>query len=113
MTVGGDNPSQVSGQEGFQGRIDGVFVIPNRYDVLALSLTEIEGVSEVGQIACFKGERRKILELGRNSTDGKTISTRSCLTGQPVAPYEMIGIEWDGARPNGLIGEMLTVEDGM
>ncbi|MEM8656254.1 MAG: hypothetical protein AAGF36_16095 [Pseudomonadota bacterium] len=41
----------------------------------------------------------EIVEVGKNSTDGKAVSTRSCLTGQRVAPYGHVLVDWISGDP--------------
>lgn len=59
-------------------------------------LTHIEGMPESGMTVSIGGKSAVIKELGRNSTDGKVVSSRSCLTGQPCSPYGSILVEWNG-----------------
>lgn len=74
----------------FSGKIEDVFRIKGH---LAIMLTGIEGMPKVGMTVRIGDCVRTILELGRNSTDHKPISTRDCLTGRPVPPYGSILIE--------------------
>ena len=82
----------------FRGRITNVFDFPGQ-EGLAVVLTEIEGMPAVGMSVRLFGRRARILELGRNSTDGQPVSRRDCLTGREVAPYGGVLVEWEGKRP--------------
>lgn len=78
----------------FRGQIQDAFMFRERKG-LVLSLTNIEGLPEIGMHVSILGEIRKIIEIGRNSTDGNAVSYRSCLTGQPVPAYGSIGVDWN------------------
>ncbi|WP_223424881.1 hypothetical protein [Tateyamaria pelophila] len=83
--------------ERFRGQVDSFFAVADRG--LALSLTNIEGMPRVG-MTLRVGERLcKVLELGRNSTDGQPVSYRSCLTGAPTPAYGFVVIEWNDDFP--------------
>ena len=79
----------------FRGQIEDVFKIPSK-EGFVFKLTNIEGHPEVGMSISVGGKTRRIVELGRNSTDGKHVSERSCLTGRPCAPYGGILVDWPG-----------------
>ena len=80
----------------FRGQIQGIHLFPQQ-NALMLSLTRIESTPEIGMFVRFLGRTHKIVELGRNSTDGKVVSHRSCLTGAPVSAYGSICIDWPEA----------------
>ncbi len=82
----------------FRGLVTDVFEIPHM-NGLVLQLTRIEGDPEVGMQVRVGGKRFSIAGLGQKSTDGKTVMTRSCLTGQSVAPYGVILLDWEGGAP--------------
>jgi hypothetical protein len=107
--AGNINSSEVSNGIKCRGKINNVFVLP--VPGLVLNLTEIEGHPKVGEMVQVGSKCCKILELGRNSTDGRAVSTRSCLTGRTVAPYGAIRVEWDGPKPKDLRGEWVIGED--
>ncbi len=78
----------------FRGQIQSVHMFPD-HKALVLTLTNIESTPEVGGMFIrLMGETKKIIELGRNSTDGNAVSYRDCLTGKPVPAYGSIGIDW-------------------
>lgn len=79
----------------FRGQIQTVHLLPD-HKALVLVLTNIEGMPEVGMFVNLLGETKKIIELGRNSTDGKAVSYRDCLTGQPIPAYGSICVDWSG-----------------
>ncbi|MFY0682515.1 MAG: hypothetical protein JXR13_18225 [Thalassovita sp.] len=82
----------------FRGQIQDV--LPMRQGSgLVLMLTNIEGALAKGMQVQLLDQETKITELGRNSTDGKPVSTRSCLTGKPCAPYGAIALDWQGPQP--------------
>ncbi|PSL21869.1 hypothetical protein [Shimia abyssi] len=78
---------------GFKGKIEDIWHIPDKGVVLHLN--QVEGTPEVGMQVSVAGQTAKIIELGKNSTDGKTISDRSCLTGQPTSGYGAILTDLD------------------
>lgn len=82
---------------GFRGEITDAFVIPDHG--LALILNKIEGAPESGMAVQIGKKTTRVKALGRNSTDGQAVSTRSCLTGRTVAAYGGIVVDWDGALP--------------
>lgn len=57
-------------------------------------MTEIEGLPAVGDCVRIGQAKGRVVALGRNSTDGKSVSTRACLTGRAVAPYGAIAVIW-------------------
>ena len=79
----------------FKGQIEDVLQLRSK-EGLGLFLSHIEGMPEIGMPINVGGEIRRILKLGRNTTDGKHVSDRDCLTGQPCAPYGHILVDWAG-----------------
>lgn len=96
--------------ERFRGQVDDFFAIADRG--LSLSLTNIDGMPRAG-IILQEGERLcKVLELGRNSTDGQPVSYRNCLTGAPTPAYGNVLIEWHDELPEpGEFRKMWVVEE--
>ncbi|WP_044006418.1 hypothetical protein [Jannaschia sp. CCS1] len=70
---------------------------------IVLDMSEIEGMPTVGDLVRAGGGAGRIVELGRNSTDGQVVSTRACLTGKEVAPYGGIVVVWR-AQPTQALG---------
>lgn len=68
---------------------------------LALMLTHIEGMPAKGMRVSIAGRDLLIMDVGRNSADGKPVSTRSCLTGETVPPYGSIFVDWQPPYPEG------------
>ncbi len=66
----------------------------------SLMLTQIEGMPLAGMTVSLSGTLATIKELGRNTTDGKAVSSRDCLTGQPCPPYGTVLVEWIGDAPD-------------
>ncbi|WP_299597506.1 hypothetical protein [uncultured Tateyamaria sp.] len=64
-----------------------------------LQLTEVLGHPRKGITLSVVGQRCRVVEVGRNSTDGQAVSTRSCLTGKPVAPYGHVLVKWISEAP--------------
>ncbi|MEL7115686.1 MAG: hypothetical protein AAGP08_08850, partial [Pseudomonadota bacterium] len=98
-----DRPASTTSptQEGcswmFRGIVSDYFVMPGKG--LIVMLTEVEGMPKIGSVVDFLGGHLTILEVAKNSTDGQFVSTRDCLTGQPVAPYSTIVLKWPADRP--------------
>lgn len=73
------------------------------YDVVGkgylLQLTEVEGLPRKGAMLGMGSDTCRVIEVLRNSTDGRAVSDRSCLTGRPVSPYGAVLVEWIGDVP--------------
>ncbi len=81
----------------FRGKVQDCFELKGKG--LVVMLTEVEGAPAIGTLVDFLGGHRRIVDVGRTSTDGQVVSTRDCLTGRPTAPYCTIGLEWpDGVE---------------
>ncbi len=80
----------------FSGVVSNFFELKGKG--LFVQLTDVEGLPEKDMIVMFYGELATITEVGRNSTDGQAVSTRSCLTGQPVTPYGSVLLDWPTGR---------------
>lgn len=96
----------------FRGLIEDALLLSKKPGT-ALVLSHIEGMPKVGMQVSVSGKFAEIKELGRNSTDGQPVSTRSCLTGQPCEPYGSILVEWkeDAVALNDLHLLWVTEED--
>lgn len=81
----------------FAGRVTDMFALNDKGFVL--QLTEVEGCPARGMKLDIGPKRCRVIEAGRISADGQPVSTRSCLTGQPVPPYGAVLVEWIGAVP--------------
>ena len=92
----------------FRGIVQDWFTMPSKG--LVVMLTEVEGEPAIGSIVSFLGGHLRIIEVGKNSTDGKAVSTRDCLTGRTVAPYAAICLDWpeNTPAPNGLRGAEIS-----
>ncbi len=77
----------------FRGRIEDAFPLRGKMG-LALMLTHMEGMPEKGMRVSIAGRDLNIVDVGRNTTDGKPVSTRDCLTGKAVPPYGSIFVDW-------------------
>ena len=77
----------------FSGTIQDIFVVQRH---VVLFLNTVEGLPQVGMSVLLGGHTHEITELCKNSTDGLSVSSRSCLTGQPVAPYGALVTTWTG-----------------
>lgn len=64
-------------------------------------LTQIEGMPVKGMHVSIAGRDLLIMEVGKNSTDGEPVSSRSCLTGKTVPPYGSVFVEWLPPYPEG------------
>jgi len=78
----------------FRARIENAFAIPKAG--IGVMLTHVEGYPSVGMKVRLGSEICEILELGRNTTDGKAISSRDCLTGALCPPYGSVRLDWTG-----------------
>lgn len=81
----------------FAGRVTDMFASNDKGFVL--QLTEVEACPARGMKLDIGPKRCRVIEVGRNSTDGQPLSTRSCLTRQPVPLYGAVPVEWIGAVP--------------
>ncbi|NIZ59473.1 hypothetical protein DL239_00625 [Sedimentitalea sp. CY04] len=97
----------------FRGLIQDAFHLQNEAGV-ALSLTQVEGIPEIGMMVSVAGQPATIRDFGHNSTDGQVISSRSCLTGEPCSPYGGIFVEWNKntPAPEDLCKQWVQEEDG-
>jgi hypothetical protein len=84
----------------FRGQIDNCHGIGK--PGLVLMLRHVEGMPEPGMTISIAGQTARIIAVGKNATDGKPVSNRSCLTGKPTAPYGSIFVEWTGEWPSRL-----------
>jgi hypothetical protein len=85
----------------FGGQIDASFVDANRG--IGIVLTHVKGMPRVGIQVRISPRIASVLEIGRNSTDGQSVSTHACLRGLPTAPYGTILVDRDGAMPERLV----------
>ena len=90
----------------FEGRVSDVFDIPKVGRVIML--TEIVGAPNAGMPVRIGDWRGEILDVGKNSTDGQVVSTRSCLTAETVAPYGLIAVSLSCPKPSR--GELVRSE---
>ena len=90
----------------FSGKIEDAFRLQDKGVVLML--TDVEGSPEEGLILELQNRLVKVLAVGKNSTDGKPVSTRNCLTGQPTAPYGSVLVDWECENLSDLKGEIVA-----
>lgn len=83
----------------FRGRIEDAFPLSGK-EGLALMLTHVEGIPVAGMQISLADRKLQIVEVGKNSTDSKPVSTRSCLTGKTVAPYSGVFVNWRPPYPD-------------
>lgn len=84
---------------GFRGLIEDAFSLKDRKG-LVLMLTHVEGMPQVDMPVRIAGRKTQILDIGRDSTDGQPVSTRTCLTGKPVPAYGSIFVGWTPPCPD-------------
>ncbi|MDD9729972.1 hypothetical protein PVW46_08630 [Mameliella sp. AT18] len=81
----------------FRGQVEDCFLLVEKG--LAVMLNRIEGMPKTGMRVCIGETETRIIDVGRNSTDGQPVSTRDCLTGRTCSPYGFILIDFLEQRP--------------
>ncbi|WP_299370248.1 hypothetical protein [uncultured Tateyamaria sp.] len=82
----------------FRGKITDMFTLQDKGHVP--QFTQVVGEPAKGMTLTIAHLSSRVLEVGKNFTDGQVVSDRSCLTGQTIAPYCVALVEWAGARPD-------------
>ena len=82
----------------FRGKITDMFTLQNKGDVL--QFTGVRDEPAKGMTLTIADLSCRVLEVGKNFTDGQIVFDRSCLTGEKIDPYCLVLVEWTGPRPD-------------